>query len=549
MSEQVTVPRQVVAGGEPNAETELLQRLRDGEDAAFGELFESHAAAVRRLALGLASDRSEAEDITAETFFRVLQALRRGSGPRDNVRAYLLTVARRVSWEWHGARRDVPVTDDELTTRAGAGTDAQSRSAEHTLITRAFSSLPERWRSVLWQTEVEGEQPAVVAPHFGLSANATAALARRARLGLRAAYLQAHLAVHRSSDGCRTVMEKLGGYTAGSVTGSEARKIRAHLIICSSCRSTQAELRDVCSSLRAHAGLVALLVPASALTVAGSGAGAGAASAAGSAVAASAGGVGTVAAGGTGGLAAAIGTKVKVGVALASTAAAGALGVTVGPGLDPDTATQLVGLPGGGAELRIAQSASQPTLTQPPGGSAATEVPEPGHLDAGGNASAQEPAHEYKPVRGIEIPGETREHDARPGDLGPERGQRPAGDSGSDGDGGTGGDDGTGEDGGKPRSDLGEDDPVDGSTVLGTSGNTSSEQPSSTPGQPNGTRSTPARPASELTHKPRKTPDRAPRTRTRTAVGTVTCYSYTATIIRGSVTERKHFSRCLGSSG
>ncbi|TQJ04040.1 RNA polymerase sigma factor (sigma-70 family) [Amycolatopsis cihanbeyliensis] len=536
------VPRQVVAEGEPSAEAELLQRLRDGEDAAFGELFESHAAAVRRLALGLAADRSEAEDITAETFFRVLQALRRGSGPRDNVRAYLLTVARRVSWEWHGARKDVPVTDDELTTRAGAGTDSQSRSAEHTLITRAFTSLPERWRSVLWQTEVEGEQPAVVAPHFGLSANATAALARRARLGLRAAYLQAHLAVHRSSDGCRTVMEKLGGYTAGSVTGAEARKVRAHLIVCSSCRSTHAELRDVCSSLRAHAGLVALLVPASALTFAGSGAGAGAASAAGSAVAASAGGVGTAAAGGTGGLAAALGTKVKVGVALASTAAAGALGVTVGPGLDPDTATQLVGLPGGGAELRIAQPTSSPTRTQPPRTSAGGDAPAPDHLDAGGRASAQEQAHEYTPARGTEIPGETREHDALPNaELEPEHGQRPAGEveDGADG----------GDDGVDPRSDIGDEGPVDVSTVLDTSGNTTSEQPSSTAGQPNGTRSTPARPGSELTHKPRKTPDRQPRTRTRTATGTMTCYTYTATIIRGSVTERKHVSRCLGSSG
>src|SRR5438067_8450771 len=221
MTEEATVPEQRTASADEQA---LLQRLRAGEDKAFSELFELHAAAVRRLARGLASDRSEAEDITAETFFRVLQALRRGAGPKDHIRAYLLTVARRVSWEWHGARRDVPVTDDELTHRAGAGADAHARTAERNLITTAFTSLPERWRAVLWQTEVEGEQPAVVAPHFGLSANATAALARRARQGLRAAYLQAHLAMNRISDtGCRGVIEKLGGYTAGSVTGSEAR--------------------------------------------------------------------------------------------------------------------------------------------------------------------------------------------------------------------------------------------------------------------------------------------------------------------------------------
>ncbi|WP_329053304.1 sigma-70 family RNA polymerase sigma factor [Amycolatopsis sp. NBC_01488] len=326
MTELGTVPPPAASESDEQA---LLQRLRNGEDAAFGELFELHAAAVRRLAQSLASDRSEAEDITAETFFRVLQALRRGAGPRDYVRAYLLTVARRVSWEWHGARRDVPVSDDELTFRAGAGADTHARTAEHTLITTAFTSLPERWRTVLWQTEVEGEQPAMVATHFGLSANATAALARRARQGLRAAYLQAHLSVNCGPDSCRAVVEKLGGFTAGSVTGAEAERIKVHLHGCPSCRATQDELRDVCSSLRAHAGVLVLLVPAAA------------------------GGSGVLAGLGTTLKGVLVGSKVKIGLALASTAAVGAVGVAAGPVLFGSTPVQDVGLTGGAPELVV----------------------------------------------------------------------------------------------------------------------------------------------------------------------------------------------------
>jgi RNA polymerase sigma factor (sigma-70 family) len=241
----------------------LLERLRAGEDAAFGELFSRHSAAVFRLALGLVNDRAEADDLTAEAFFRVLQAIRRGAGPVDNVRGYLLIVARRVAWEWNMRRKDVPVSDEELTHRAPSNPDTSGQFTERNLIRRAFTSLPERWRRVLWKMEVEGERPAAVATNFGLSPNATAALARRARQGLRAAYLQAHLAAERGGDtGCRSVLEKLGAYTAGTTSGIERRRILAHLATCASCTALHAELRDVFSGLRPNPGLAAVPVVA-----------------------------------------------------------------------------------------------------------------------------------------------------------------------------------------------------------------------------------------------------------------------------------------------
>jgi RNA polymerase sigma factor (sigma-70 family) len=235
------------------SDAELLRLVRDGHDAAFGELFVRHANAVRGYALRCCADVVDAEDLAAEAFFRVFQAVRRGSGPADNMRAYLLTVVRRLAAEWN--RRDVPLADDELGRQVDASEMATPTSgADLQLIARAFTSLPHRWRAVLWRVEVEGERPAVVARHFGLSANATAALARRARRGLRAAYLQAHLSPTGGANGCRAVVAKLGGFTAGQVTGVEADRIEQHLADCPSCQSLHAELVDVCAGLRRYAG-------------------------------------------------------------------------------------------------------------------------------------------------------------------------------------------------------------------------------------------------------------------------------------------------------
>jgi RNA polymerase sigma factor (sigma-70 family) len=237
------------------SDIELLRLVRAGHDAAFAELFSRHASSVRGFAMRCTSDVADAEDMAAEAFFRVLQAVRRGSGPEDNVRAYLLTVVRRLAAEWRVRRRDVPVAAEELSRQVDAGYAAPVSGADLQLIVRAFSSLPQRWRTVLWQVEVEGERPAVVARHFGLSANATAALARRARQGLQAAYLQAHLApTGGGATGCRSVVDKLGAYTAGQMTRAESRRIAEHLSGCSSCQVLQAELADVCAGLRRYAG-------------------------------------------------------------------------------------------------------------------------------------------------------------------------------------------------------------------------------------------------------------------------------------------------------
>ncbi|MET0237562.1 MAG: sigma-70 family RNA polymerase sigma factor [Kibdelosporangium sp.] len=359
------------AGEESLHDRDLLAALRAGEDAAFGELFSRHSDAVRRMARSLATDRADVEDLTAEAFFRVLQAIRRGAGPVDNVRAYLLIVTRRVAWEWSERRRDVPVSDEILSHRAGQNPDTAGLAHERNLITLAFTSLPERWRSVLWKVEVEGERPAVVAPNFGLSPNATAALARRARRGLRAAYLQAHLSTQHGSTGCRSILEKLGAYTAGTIKGAERRRVRTHLVSCSSCQSTHDELQDVCAGLRSYAGLMVAPVA-----------------------------IGGLLANKTGfwatikGLVSSAGAKLTL--AGSSVLAVGVVGLTASPDLTDDAALATLDFPGRNeAELVITES-------EPPRLTAAT-----GSLSSSLNSV---PTGQVQPVKET-VPDSRRDHD------------------------------------------------------------------------------------------------------------------------------------------
>lgn len=229
----------------PDSDTELLAAVRGGDTAAFGTLYERHRAAARHLAYGLTSDPADAEDLVAETFAKVFASLRAGRGPLVAFRAYLHTTMRHVCY--HRARRDrrLEFTDD--LTRYDEGepfSDPALDRLERSYAAAAFRQLPERWRDVLWQTAVEGNSPAEVAGMLGMTPNAVAVLAHRAREGLRSLYLQQHVAVAEHPE-CRWAGDRLGGQLRGRLASRDAARMRAHLAWCGECRARLAEISEI----------------------------------------------------------------------------------------------------------------------------------------------------------------------------------------------------------------------------------------------------------------------------------------------------------------
>lgn len=325
----------------PPADGALIERMRAGDDSAYEELYRRHADAVRRYARTCCRDAHTADDLTAEVFARMLQAVRGGSGPEHAVRAYLLTSVRRVAAHWgRSARREQLVDDfavfaqqaahtsevsDDTTLELGADVRALHR-AEQSMAMQAFRSLPERWQAVLWHTEVEDESPSEVAVLFGLDANGTRVLASRAREGLKQAYLQAHVSASLAGDAeCARYADQLGGYARRKLRVRAERGLRGHLEECARCRLAAAQIEEVASGIP---GVVPVAVIgwfgaagyAKALGIAAGGAGVGAAGAAAAAGGSSGG------AGGGGGAAAAegLGAPLKAGIAAGVVAVAAA---------------------------------------------------------------------------------------------------------------------------------------------------------------------------------------------------------------------------------
>ena len=93
-----------------SSEAELLRRVRNGDVATYGVLYERHLGAARRLARSLLADPSDADDVVAEVFSATFAAMRKGRGPADDFRPYVLTAVRREcqrTWRRGGRQRHV----------------------------------------------------------------------------------------------------------------------------------------------------------------------------------------------------------------------------------------------------------------------------------------------------------------------------------------------------------------------------------------------------------------------------------------------------------
>jgi len=236
----------------------LLNTVRTGDGAAFEVLYKRHVGAVRLLARDLVASPAEADHLVAETFALVLDVTKRGGGPTDAFRPYMLTALRRVAASQ--VRGQSPLTRSDRQDVPEPGelfVDATVATVETSLIARAFLSLPERWQAVLWHREIERADPAAVAPLFALGPDGVEALGRRASEGLQQAYLRLYVPRVTRPE-CRPVAERIGGHLRNTLSRRSASMVTEHVASCSECAAAYGELADLGAALRSQVAPVFL---------------------------------------------------------------------------------------------------------------------------------------------------------------------------------------------------------------------------------------------------------------------------------------------------
>ena len=237
------------------SDADLATQAASGIDGAFDELYRRHAQVAWRVAQAITGNPDDAADAVSEAFTRVLQALPAGQlNDSERFRPYLLAATRNAAIDVSRRSGRTRPTDAletlERPSVVSGPAELVMNAADTSLVARAFLGLPERWRSVLWLTEVEGMAARDAAELLGLSPNGVAQLAVRARAGLRERFLQAHLAEPAVARACQSTVEKLGAYVAGGLAPRDLAKVDQHLAGCQACRDRREELEDLGTTLR-----------------------------------------------------------------------------------------------------------------------------------------------------------------------------------------------------------------------------------------------------------------------------------------------------------
>jgi RNA polymerase sigma-70 factor (ECF subfamily) len=168
-------------------EANLVQRAKQGDPAAFAEIYDRCQPAIYRYIYYQVTDVATAEDLTGEVFVRLVEKIDRFTYRGRPLLAWLYTIARNLVTDHR--RRAKHAEPLELEKHPIADINDVESTVEHTLaqqrVIKAIGALTDDQRQVVLLKFIEGMDNATAARVLGKSINAVKALQHRALGSLR----------------------------------------------------------------------------------------------------------------------------------------------------------------------------------------------------------------------------------------------------------------------------------------------------------------------------------------------------------------------------
>jgi RNA polymerase sigma factor (sigma-70 family) len=229
------------------SDTDLVAGVREGDDAAFEELYGRYRARIASYVRGMVRDQGRAEDLTQEVFLSALRRLRE-TDSEIAFKAWIYRIASNAAIDHHrrtSRAQEISMdgdaglrpSDHARLVQAGAPDSALVAKERLDHLCGAFDELTDDQARVIVLRELEGLSYREISERLNITRPAVESALFRARRRLESEYEE--LSEGRRCAGMRTTIARLAEGVGGNA--DEARLAR-HARRCSLCRRRAREL-------------------------------------------------------------------------------------------------------------------------------------------------------------------------------------------------------------------------------------------------------------------------------------------------------------------
>ncbi|MFK0403003.1 RNA polymerase sigma factor [Microbacterium sp. NPDC090225] len=250
---------------DPDATAEIVRRAATGDRDAAGEYFSLMLPSLTLTAKRVAGITHDADDLLGDALLMVLAKWSQGTGPTENVPAYIAqTMRNRIRDDFRSPRSKVAPLDnvEEPASNADPRIRELEIESELAIVRKALAELPSDQQRVLVATVLEGRKPRDLEEHMARPASAIYSLSRRAKGNLRRTTLRLLLEENARPE-CVAAAQLLPEAVGDTPEGTKGGRSADHYRTCPYCRRSWKRFAGLATlGVLPLAGAVALAGPA-----------------------------------------------------------------------------------------------------------------------------------------------------------------------------------------------------------------------------------------------------------------------------------------------